>query len=88
MNRRYNAHLKKIIELSEGEEFCSKCDGKGVVPKEGKIFACKAILPLICSKCLGDGKIDWVEKVLGKKIKTEVNDLKHDDLIDSVLYII
>ena len=62
-NRRYNNHLKRFIELKDGEEFCKKCHGKGSVfryrPYRKKIA-------LTCNICLGTGKLDWVEKVVGK----------------------
>jgi DnaJ-class molecular chaperone len=67
MNERYNAHLKKVITTNEGENFCPKCDGLGLVPRSGKIMEKTGVVHLICNKCLGDGKIDWVEKVVGKK---------------------
>lgn len=85
MNKRYNCHLKKIIELSEGENFCLKCDGKGVVPKEGKIFGRKGIINLVCNKCLGDGKLDWVEKVVGKRRKYDLSNLSEDDHVQYFL---
>ena len=66
INKRYNINKKQYIELNEGERFCSKCDGSGRVRNR------KYGLPIItlkCDKCLGDGKIDWIEEVIGKKTK-------------------
>lgn len=60
--KRYNSEKKQLIELYEGEEFCSKCKGKGRVPIRDNIM-------LRCNLCNGDGKIDWVEKVTGKRSK-------------------
>ena len=34
---------------------CDKCEGKGIVEKG-----------YLCSKCLGIGKLDWIENVVGK----------------------
>jgi len=39
-----------------GKVVCSKCSGVGVV-REG----------WFCSKCWGDGKLDWIENVVGRK---------------------
>ena len=66
----YNKYKRKVIVLSEGEEFCKKCRGRGVVYAPGKLknpsFTTK-VYPLRCNECLGDGKIDWIEKVTGKQ---------------------
>ena len=69
MNKRYNSKLKRYVILNEGERFCPKCDGKGEIPKKSPNFFSKSNLMLVCNKCLGDGKIDWVENVVGKKVK-------------------
>lgn len=65
MNKRYNSNNKRYVEICEGEQFCPKCNGKGRVKKNH--------LPLSntleCSECLGTGKLDWVEKATGKKVK-------------------
>lgn len=65
IDKRYNINKKQYIELKEGERFCTKCDGKGCIPikkKEGL-----RTVMLKCDKCLGDGKIDWIEEAIGKK---------------------
>ena len=61
----FNYHIKNYIEIEEGEELCPKCKGKGRVnvPSVVKFYN----VTLCCDKCLGDGKIDWLEKVTGKK---------------------
>ncbi len=61
---RYNKYKKQLDDLKDGEEWCPKCKGKGIVKYPGI-----ARLPrkgLICSECFGDGKIDWIEKATGK----------------------
>ena len=68
MNVRYNAHLNKYIFIKEGEEFCPRCDGKGIVPIKGKPISNTGTY-LICSHCFGAGKLDWVEKVMGKNFQ-------------------
>jgi len=62
---RYNWHKKKHISLEEGEYFCKKCNGAGVVSRTNAVH--KKAKKLICDKCLGEGKLDWVEKAVGKK---------------------
>lgn len=66
INKRYNINKKRYIELKEGERFCFKCDGKGCAPKKKE--GLRTVM-LKCNECLGDGKIDWIEEVIGKKTK-------------------
>ncbi len=61
---RYNRHKQKYIVLKEGEYFCKKCNGSGDVPRSNATHRKN----LICSKCLGEGKLDWIEKAVGKRI--------------------
>jgi len=42
---------RKPLNLKLGEVICDKCHGKGGW----------------CEKCHGDGKLDWVENIVGKK---------------------
>ena len=51
-----------IINLKEGEAICPECNGigGGFSKKFEKLW-------LNCGKCGGDGKLDWVEMILGKK---------------------
>lgn len=59
--KRYNRKNKCHITLNDGERFCPKCDGVGYV-KGPKRFTL-----LTCNICNGDGKLDWIEEVTGKK---------------------
>ncbi len=70
IDTRYNINKKQHIKLLEGERFCLKCDGKGRVPKINKSGEHRRCIMLQCDKCLGDGKIDWIEEAIGKH-KTE-----------------
>jgi hypothetical protein len=45
------------IVLQEGEMICDKCEGTG----EGDSNWVK------CKKCLGEGKVDWIENAMGGK---------------------
>lgn len=69
-NKRYNVNLNKFIELTDSEVFCHKCSGCGRIYKgRNKIFfGSKTKTTLCCDLCLGDGKLDWVEKVVGKTV--------------------
>ena len=46
----------KKFKLKKGEAHCDRCAGSGVIEK----FT-------VCPKCHGEGKLDWVEAVIGKK---------------------
>jgi DnaJ-class molecular chaperone len=62
MKERYNYILKRNIKLAPGEYFCPKCNGKGIIQLKNKK------INLECSKCYGYGKLDWVEKAMGKRL--------------------
>jgi DnaJ-class molecular chaperone len=64
---RFNWHKQKHITLDEGEYFCKKCNGSGVVSRSNSYHKRKG--SLICNECLGEGKLDWVEKAVGKKLQ-------------------
>jgi len=50
---------------------CSKCNGEGWLPP-GKDDD-ENVIKVICPKCHGHKKVDWVENVVGKKIpKTDI----------------
>lgn len=50
---------------------CSKCDGKGVLFTEeiGEANSIKTTVKnvVICPKCLGTCKVNWIENIVGKK---------------------
>jgi len=56
-NPTYNHHIKKILEIGEGEELCPICKGSGIFTKKYSGY--------ICQKCKGRGKIDWIQKAMG-----------------------
>jgi len=60
---RYNKYLKKYIILDDGQSYCNKCNGSGIVSTKRLDHN---TTKLICYKCHGTGVLDWVEKVTGK----------------------
>jgi hypothetical protein len=51
--------MRKKLKLKKGEVLCNKCNGKG--------FFGRGRFPPVCPKCLGAGKLDWVENIVGKR---------------------
>ena len=63
---------KFFLKLKEGEVRCDECLGLGVKcyvevdsDELGDIIHIQDWSK--CKKCLGDGKLDWVENMIGKK---------------------
>ena len=52
----------KKMDLREGECACGRCNGWGEVYDSERDYIIK------CMHCLGEGKLDWVENVTGKKL--------------------
>ena len=50
---------KAKLKLKFGEVICNECSGLGR----------KSGTNSICEKCDGDGKLDWVENIVGKRKK-------------------
>lgn len=66
--QRYNKHKKRLITLRDGEEFCTVCHGEGMVASKRNFLGIhKKGRLLVCKKCMGDGKVDWIEKATGKR---------------------
>lgn len=64
---RLNRYKNRLISLKDGEQFCQKCRGKGVVPQSPMPHPpFSKSTQLVCDICFGDGKLDWVEKATGK----------------------
>lgn len=69
--------LQKIVNLLQGnsvKEFykCSRCSGKGRYKEYHSevvgFSGCESWETNVkCEKCNGTGKLDWVEKVVGKR---------------------
>jgi len=60
--------MNNKIELKDGETICPKCKGHKYPDysepnKNMMTFPCK------CKTCNGEGKLDWIENVVGKKKK-------------------
>ena len=58
--------------LDVGEHFCPDCRGYGVPNTyEGDrqyLDQCYVISMTRCRKCDGEGKLDWIEQVVGKRM--------------------
>jgi len=57
-----------MVDISEGEIICPKCEGRGTVTKMvPSVVDPKAYVEAIitCKKCNGDGKLDWIQRVVG-----------------------
>jgi DnaJ-class molecular chaperone len=55
------------MELKKGEVLCSKCHGSGNAAEWKQIPDYRAYLK--CNHCDGEGKLDWIENITGKKEK-------------------
>ena len=44
------------MKLKSDEIICSNCNGTGSTNNS-----------FVCNKCLGDGTLDWIENIVGKK---------------------
>jgi hypothetical protein len=60
--------MKSELVLNEGEMICDKCEGTG----EGDSNWSR------CKKCLGAGKVDWIENAMGGKPTKESNFISID----------
>lgn len=60
--------MKKEIKLAEGEYKCDLCEGGGSSAK--KFAELEDPGYYRCPKCQGTGKLDWIEKAMGKAKKT------------------
>jgi RecJ-like exonuclease len=50
--------VDKLPKLEKYEVLCKECSGKGFLNK-GRYYP-------VCPKCLGTGKLDWLEVLFGK----------------------
>ena len=55
------------MKLKEGEVICDECMGSGNQAKWDRIPDYR--ITLKCDKCHGEGKLDWIENITGKKEK-------------------
>jgi excinuclease UvrABC ATPase subunit len=49
------------VKLEEGEVFCNKCKGEGVIPLDEKRYLNGSWYS--CSRCRGTGKMDWISNI-------------------------
>jgi len=60
-----NRDIRSFLNLKEGEMICPDCIGLGILnldhlPKDVDSW-------IECKLCHGEGKIDWIENIVGKK---------------------
>ncbi len=65
------------MKLKKDKIICSKCKGEGIFNQEietidyyyrgNRIKASRFSKLDICKKCQGNGKLDWIEVIVGKK---------------------
>lgn len=53
---------KSSLKLSEGEVLCGVCDGGGITREVTE----SSVTVGTCPHCLGSGKLDWIENIIGK----------------------
>jgi hypothetical protein len=54
------------MKLEKWEEKCQKCNGNGYC--KGPNVEWNFTTTYTCTKCFGVGKIDWLEKIFGKRL--------------------
>jgi len=61
------------------EIMCDKCNGTGHIEnRKGQIGSNRQSFQRYCPKCLGNGKVDWIENVVGKRIFNPCVDVKNN----------
>jgi len=62
--------MKPNLIINPGEVLCDKCSGDGWIKRENKNENNSQFfdyLNIICDKCYGVGKLDWIEIIVGKE---------------------
>jgi len=57
-------------ELKKHEVICEKCKGRGKIStpiNPNHLYGYNYSIDEECTKCCGDGKLDWIENVVGKR---------------------
>ena len=52
-----------MVQLKEGEVICDRCQGTCHEPNSNDN---DELCTEICGRCLGHGKLDWIENIVGK----------------------
>ncbi len=59
------------MRLKKGETKCDKCNGVGWYEETTNVTFNKHLWHIdqniICDKCRGTGKLDWIERIVGKR---------------------
>ena len=62
------------MKLQNGESKCDRCNGKKTISaKDAGHFIFREGQKVICPRCQGTGKLDWVEKICGKRIDEKLS---------------
>ena len=64
------------LNKDKGEIICPKCKGSGNQADWMHLPDYRAYME--CSHCNGEGKLDWIENVVGKKPEDKVFRLRYD----------
>jgi len=59
------------INLQKGEYLCKPCNGWGRILNEDELLRTPF---LKCPVCLGHGKLDWIENIVGKREENRSDD--------------
>jgi len=58
------------VNLRKGEIVCDKCKGTGSTKVKRDLTKSGPYRPtIICLKCLGGGKLDWIENIIGVRTR-------------------
>jgi len=73
---------RKLAKLGPGESHCPDCGGSGIFKIDDQRDHNKIgiVDHILCDKCLGTGKLDWVEKIVGKEEKKNILEVYNEEL--------
>lgn len=79
--KRWNGAARSYIDLKEGEVWCHECKGAGQFPSKpiGNFDVSEQ-----CRTCEGYGKLDWVERIVGKKNPFDFQTMLVNELGDAL----
>ena len=54
------------VKLNPGDVICYRCNGTGEIINSKHY---KSLMDIQCYVCYGEGKLDWIENIVGKESK-------------------